>query len=221
MGELVRDFPRPFDQLAPTEQDAAIADYARAAGAAPSARLAHLLGRTVGGQTFMRVRRPAIPTVELALPYRKGCDFDPKVHDWAGVEIAMRQKANFEPVEQAIAEIRDPNGPEAEMGRREELHAGYQRWLAGEREKEAARQKREEDDRAEAKRRAKELEYDLWYSLAPQAQMLYALALAVEDGEPLPDALRSIAKAVGRDDARLNLPNRPWWGSARPERGRL
>lgn len=205
------DVPRAFADLSASEQDAAVAEFTRVAGSAPSANEALLLGRSLKGDVFLVTRNPCIPIRELAPQYRRGTDFDPAVMDWPGIEFAIRHTATFEPLEQAIATVRDPNGPEAEMRRREELRSSYEKWNAAEQEKFAAQQRRGEELREEQKRAHAALKPEAWDALPRDARALYAVATKIDQGLGIADALRAVASELRTANGLPSLPGR-WWG---------
>lgn len=120
----------------------------------------------------------------------------------------------FQALPLAAMTLADPDSGEAEMARREKLHAEHlerERQQAA-RDEEREKQRREAvvaDQQAEAKARER-FGGSRWDRLSPLAQALYAVALVYEDhGQPaVAEGYREVAREAGKGV--VSFPRRRW-----------
>lgn len=159
------------------------------------------LGLGPDGSVMLRLRVPVMSRAQLGLYSER---------PW-GSEAGMSWELKWFPLAEGVALLRDPEGPDAEVRRREDLlRRDKETAAAFERGRQAAAAE-EAERQAETDRIAKECCADAWERLNPWQRLGYTVALVLED-EGQRSAATKLRSVLQRSDPQRGLPfpGRKW-----------
>ena len=165
----------------------------------------------------VKVMNPVVPDLK-ALPPQLKCfvsDDETRWYNapWLALPEVLAVSVREYPLEDGVALLRGPENPETEIYRRRELTRLNDERIAA--AKAAALEKEKADEAHEAEQRRLDIEFRAkdWNELTPHAQILFHLAMALQDGltwDELGPELRSLATTTGKVGG-LRAPRRAWW----------
>jgi len=132
---------------------------------------------------------------------------------WLALPEVLAVSVREYPLEDGVELLRGPENPETEIYRRREVIRQNDERIAAAKLAEIERQKAQDAHDAEQRRLDIEFRSDEWRSLALPAQLLFHLAMALQDGltwDELGAELRSLATTTGKLGG-LRAPRRVWW----------